>query len=237
MRGDASGDSPRRRRRSARTSPSTWACSRSSTLRTRASSSISAAIRSSTRLMRPTSTTMLQRPHRAGARRSARGRRSPRRDCRRGPPAPACRTASAARPPPRRDRRGPRRGRSRVLVSGRARPQRRSSGSTRPPRARWRSDRPRALKLGHLAPPRRTTHPRQQPRLAPPSPTPLLGADRPARRRDRIPLPADGLFAKLNVVAVVSAPFLPPTLEASMQQSSSRPRHLVASVGTRQRLR
>ena len=48
-------------------------------------------------------------------------------------------------------------------------------------------DRPCALKLRHLAPPRCATHAREQPRLASPRPPPLLAADRHARheREDR----------------------------------------------------
>jgi hypothetical protein len=63
-------------------------------------------------------------------------------------------------------------------------------------------DRPHALKLSHLAAPLRAPHARQQPRLASPRPTPLLAPDRPACHADRIAASPDGMFAKLNAVAV-----------------------------------
>lgn len=104
--------------------------------------------------------------------------------------------------------RDPRRGRSRVRVRGRVRPQPRSCGSTRPRRSAC--ARPRALKLGHLPPPRGTAHMRQQPRLALPRSLPLLVTDRSACHTETIaPSSPDLMYSKPNAVAVASAPLLP----------------------------
>ena len=73
-------------------------------------------------------------------------------------------------------------------------------------------------------PPRGTAHARQQPRLALPRPPPLVAADRPTRHVERIALAADGLFAKLNALALFSAPLLPrpPTWRISPARRPSR---------------
>jgi hypothetical protein len=68
-------------------------------------------------------------------------------------------------------------------------------------------DRPGPLQLGHLPSPRGALDAGQQPRLASPCPMPFLAAD--ARHNVRIAASADGLFAKLNAVAVILAPLLP----------------------------
>ena len=124
-----------------------------------------------------------------------------------GPPAPASRTASAARPgaasrPSRsasRTSRGP----------AWAEPGRRGDLADQHALGVCAGDRPRPLELSHLPPPRPATHAPQQPRLAWPRPAPCLAANRLARHVERIaPLP-DGLFAKLNALALFSAPLLP----------------------------
>ena len=158
-------------------------------------------------------------PHQRAGRRSARGRPVPHRDCRRDLPAPASHRASAARPRPCPDRRG--RVADDRVHPRRAEPGRRGDLPDRDALGLRAGDRPRSLKLGHIPPPRGTAHARQQPRLALPRPPPLVAADRPTRHVERIAPSPDGLVAKLNALALFSAPLLARPLVAVLPKELS----------------
>jgi hypothetical protein len=57
-----------------------------------------------------------------------------------------------------------------------------------------------------------------------PHPTPLLAANRPTRHAERIPLAADGVFAKLSATAVLSAQLLPRQRRTNHRRRSDRSR-------------